>query len=88
MDAPDENVLTFVYVPEPLRDIGSSFRNAKTRQEAGRMSDKTDFIDLPPHEWRSEREKPKEPFWGPGWPEALAYLVGLSAVVIITHLTR
>ena len=29
--------------------------------------------DLPPHEWKSEREKPREPFFGPGAPEALAY---------------
>lgn len=52
------------------------------------MSDKNKLIDLPPHEWESELEKPKEPFWGPGWPEALAYLIGLTAVVVATYLVR
>jgi hypothetical protein len=34
-------------------------------------------IDLPPHEWVSERPKPKEPVFGPGWPVAVAVIVGL-----------
>lgn len=34
-------------------------------------------IDLPPTEWTSEREKPAEPFFGPGWP------IGLSAIASI-----
>lgn len=34
-------------------------------------------IDLPPHEWKSEREKPSEPFFGRGWPIGAAVLVGI-----------
>jgi len=30
-------------------------------------------IDLPPHEWKSEREKPRESVFRSGAPEALAY---------------
>lgn len=42
-------------------------------------------IDLPPKEWVSERKKPREPIFGPGWPDALAYLVGMVAVVTLLH---
>jgi hypothetical protein len=51
------------------------------------MSDNR-FIDLPPTEWKSEREKPAEPFFGKGWPEALAYLVGLALMVTATYFAR
>ena len=34
-------------------------------------------IDLPPHEWTSERPKPKEPIFGAGWPIGLATFAGL-----------
>lgn len=34
-------------------------------------------IDLPPHQWVSERPKAKEPIFGAGWPVAVAVLVGL-----------
>ena len=34
-------------------------------------------IDLPPHQWESDRPKPKEPIFGPGWPIGLATIVGL-----------
>lgn len=48
------------------------------------MDDK--LIDLEPHEWRSEREKPYEPFWGPGLPEAIAYAIGFIVMVTVVHL--
>jgi len=39
---------------------------------------------LEPHEFRStvkspapERDKPHEPFWGPGAPDAIGYAIGL-----------
>lgn len=34
-------------------------------------------IDLPTHEWVSERPKPKEPIFGQGWPVAVAAIVGI-----------
>jgi hypothetical protein len=37
-------------------------------------------IDLPPSEYRSERKKPREPIFGPGLPDALAYLFGFAVV--------
>lgn len=37
-------------------------------------------IDLEPHQWKSEREKPREPIFGPGFPNALAYAVGWLAM--------
>jgi hypothetical protein len=38
-------------------------------------------IDLPPKDWVSDREKPREPIFGPGFPGALAWLVGLVAAI-------
>jgi hypothetical protein len=34
-------------------------------------------IDLPPKDYVSEREKPREPIFGPGLPGALAYVISL-----------
>jgi hypothetical protein len=46
-------------------------------------------IDLPPKEWKSEREKPREPIFGSGAPGALAYAASwiLTAALIyyFTH---
>lgn len=46
------------------------------------------LVDLPPHEWQSEREKPYEPFWGDGLPEAIASLVGLTITMTVIYLLR
>jgi hypothetical protein len=45
-------------------------------------------IDLPPKDWVSERKKPREPIFGPGLPDALAYLVGMFTVVAILYYFR
>jgi hypothetical protein len=45
-------------------------------------------IDLNPANWQSERPKPREPFWGRGWPEALAYLIGLTITMTVIHYFR
>jgi hypothetical protein len=42
-------------------------------------------IDLPPHEWKSEREKPREPFFGDGLPSAIAWLIGFSITVTAVY---
>lgn len=47
------------------------------------MDDKD--LDLAPHEWRSERPKPREPFFGPGLPGALAYILGLTITATLTY---
>ncbi len=38
-------------------------------------------LDLPPHQWRSERPKPKEPIFNEGWPIAVAVFVTLFVAV-------
>ena len=48
-------------------------------------------LDLEPHEYRvkgpaPERDKPHEPFWGPGAPDAIGYLIGLVLTVALLHL--
>jgi len=45
-------------------------------------------IDLPPSEYSSERKKPREPIFGPGLPNALAYLIGMFGVMAILYYFR
>jgi len=45
-------------------------------------------IDLPPHEYKSDREKPREPFFGPGAPNALAYVISFGIVFAISYWLR
>jgi hypothetical protein len=42
------------------------------------------IVELAPHEWKSEREKPREPLFGPGLPFFVAFIVGL-AIVSVAH---
>lgn len=46
----------------------------------GRMviMDDPKSLDLAPHEWKSERDKPREPFWGPGLPFFVAFIVSIA----------
>lgn len=39
-------------------------------------------VDLAPYEWKSEREKPREPIFGKGAPEWAVYVVSLAASII------
>jgi hypothetical protein len=43
-------------------------------------------IDLPPHQWTSDRAKPREPIFGPGWPAALGYLLQLFLTIAFIQL--
>jgi hypothetical protein len=52
------------------------------------MNEPEKLIDLNPKEWTSEREKPREPLFGPGLPDALAYLVGMFSVMALLYLFR
>ncbi len=45
-------------------------------------------IDLDPKEYSSERKKPREPIFGPGLPDALAYLFGFFAMMALLYLFR
>jgi len=45
-------------------------------------------IDLPPKDWVSDREKPREPIFGPGLPDALAYGFGLFGMMLLLYLFR
>ena len=40
-------------------------------------------LDLDPHEWKSERDKPKEPFFGPGLPAFILLCIQIVAVAYI-----
>lgn len=48
------------------------------RWQVIRMADDQKDFDLEPHNWNSEREKPKEPIFGPGWPIAVAVIAGIA----------
>ncbi|HWP27635.1 MAG TPA: hypothetical protein VNL39_14975 [Xanthobacteraceae bacterium] len=41
------------------------------------------LIDLEPHKWTSDREKPREPFWGPDAPAMLGYLIGFIIQLMV-----
>lgn len=45
-------------------------------------------IDLEPKDYSSDRKKPREPFFGPGLPSALAWLVSFVIVASITYYFR
>jgi hypothetical protein len=45
-------------------------------------------IDLPPRDYNSERKKPREPIFGPGLPDALAYLVSMFTVIGLLYYFR
>jgi hypothetical protein len=53
------------------------------------MNEPDKLIDLPPNQWRSERIKPHEPFFGPGLPGAIAWIAGYAltatAVYFVLH---
>jgi len=40
------------------------------------------LVDLEPHQWASEREKPREPFFGSGWPMAVGTVIGIVGAAI------
>lgn len=44
-------------------------------------------IDLPPSEWKSERPKPPEPIFGPGWPVGVAVVVGIFVAAVFSDST-
>lgn len=44
-------------------------------------------LDLNQREWKSE-PRHGEPFWGPGWPSALAYVAGLTIVFSFLYWLR
>lgn len=44
-----------------------------------------DDLELMPHEWRSERPKPKEPFFGPGLLWFFGFCVMILIVATIKH---
>jgi hypothetical protein len=45
-------------------------------------------LDLPPHQWKSDRPKPHEPIFGPGAPNVLAYLLSLFATIALLYWLR
>jgi len=47
-------------------------------------------IDLPPKDWKSSdnRKKPREPFWGPGVWDGLAYFAGMALMSWVMYLLR
>ena len=49
------------------------------------MNEPEKVVELLPNEWKSEREKPREPIFGSGLPGALAYLVGFVIVFSVLY---
>jgi hypothetical protein len=45
--------------------------------------DEPKLIDLEPHKWVSDREKPKEPIFGPGWPILLGVILSVVLAVAL-----
>jgi len=45
-------------------------------------------LDLDPHEWRSERAKPREPLLGKGAGEFLAWLTGFGLMATLLAIIR
>jgi hypothetical protein len=45
-------------------------------------------LDLEPYNWKSDREKPKEPILGPGWPAAVGWLISFAITVIVVYNVR
>ena len=52
------------------------------------MDDPDKPVDLMPHERESHREKPREPFWGPGLPDFLTELFLLVLVIFVLYLAK
>lgn len=42
-------------------------------------------LDLNPNEWKSERDRPKEPFFGKGLPGAIAFAIGVIIAGLVKH---
>lgn len=40
-------------------------------------------FDLEPYNWKSDREKPKEPIFGPGWPIAVGIVLSIAAAAYL-----
>lgn len=47
------------------------------------MQEAEKLVDLPPHQWQSEREKPREPFFGPGLPFFICFLISIVIAVLL-----
>ncbi|MBN9601809.1 MAG: hypothetical protein J0G33_02640 [Afipia felis] len=49
------------------------------------MYEPNKFVDLAPRDWKSDREKPREPIFGSGAVEGISYLIGMAIVLAIIH---
>lgn len=49
------------------------------------MNEPDKVVELLPNEWKSEREKPREPIFGPGLPDAIAYVIGFVIVFSVLY---
>jgi hypothetical protein len=49
------------------------------------MNEPDKIVELLPSEWHSEREKPREPIFGPGLPDAIAYAIGFVIVFSVLY---
>lgn len=52
------------------------------------MNDPDKPVDLEPHERELDREKPREPFWGPGLPDVLTQLILWALVIFVLYLAK
>lgn len=61
-------------VPNIKRDVGAKHG---TRE-----------IDLPSHQWQSDGEKKREPFFGSGAPEWFVYILALTVTLSVVYWLR
>jgi len=40
-------------------------------------------VDLEPQNWQSDRDKPREPIFGPAWPIIPGVIFSVAAIVLI-----
>ena len=50
--------------------------------------EKREVIVLPPQEWQLEEPRPREPIFGEGLGEFIAYISGLAIMFTVIHLFR
>src|SRR3990167_4650721 len=60
-----------------------AFPPLSTETMRSAIMEKPDIVDLEPHQWKSEREKPKEPIFGKGWPIGIGVLVAIISGAIL-----
>jgi hypothetical protein len=70
------------------RAVSGAVLKRSVRKKLMTDSDHKKFIDLPPNQWRSEREKPREPFFGCSLWLWLKIIMWTTLLFTALHLLR